>query len=68
MKTRNCCTLRRIFTTLLTLRSGAYQATSLKSDATTTMLLKLVLRGTPGALQEGMAAPASVTASVPTIR
>jgi hypothetical protein len=76
----NRCALRRIPTTLLALRSTAYQATPSRRDATTMTLLPglglgfplicrgVRRRGTPGALQEGMAAPVGVTASVPAIR
>jgi hypothetical protein len=80
MMIRNRYALWRLPTTLLALRNAAYQATPLRRDATMTTLLPGQIlgfppvcggaweRGTPGALQEGMAAPEGVTASVSAIR
>jgi hypothetical protein len=77
---RNRYALRRIPTTLLALRNAAYQATPSRRDATMMTLLPGQIlgfppvcggaweRGIPGALQEGMAAPVGVTASVSAIR
>lgn len=77
MMTGNRCALRRISTTLLALRTAAYEATpSGRNTTMTTLLPGLVLgfppvrggargRGIPDALQEGTAAPTGVTASVP---
>jgi hypothetical protein len=80
MMIRNRCALRRIPTTLLSLRTAAYQATPSRRDATMMTLLPGQIlgfppvcggaweRGTPGALQEGMVAPVGITASVLAIR
>jgi hypothetical protein len=73
---RNRCALRKIPTTSLALRSAAYQGSTFKKgcdddDAAARTSLgfppvcgREVGRGNPDAPQEGMVAPASVTASV----
>uniref|UniRef100_A0A8R7VHI6 Uncharacterized protein n=1 Tax=Triticum urartu TaxID=4572 RepID=A0A8R7VHI6_TRIUA len=72
---RNRCARRRISTTLLALRTAAYQATPSGRNATMSTLLPGQAlgfppggawgRGKPGALREGPVAPAGVTALVP---
>jgi hypothetical protein len=81
MMIRNRCALRRIPTTLLALCSSAYQASTFKKgcddvDAAARTKPRVSPgtrrgaeeRDTPDALQEGMAAPLGVTASVPAFR
>jgi hypothetical protein len=81
MMIRNRCAFRRIPTTLLALCSSAYQASTFKKecddvDAAARTKPRVSpstrrgaeKRGTPDALQEGMAAPMGVTASVSAFR